>query len=76
MSTATLFKELCFNSLLKQSTGHDRPIVSTIIKFRADIIGNEYADSLARKSITTYSVLMYWVDHLLDILAPRCPKGD
>ena len=21
-------------------------------------------------------LLMYWVNHLLDILAPRCPKGD
>ena len=21
-------------------------------------------------------MLMYWVNHLLDILAPRCPKGD
>jgi hypothetical protein len=31
------------------------PIYFHKIKSHADIIGNEYADALARKSITTYS---------------------
>jgi hypothetical protein len=52
-STATTSREMSSNPLPKQSTSHQHPFISA--KSHASIIGNEYADALARKSITTYS---------------------